>query len=47
MKEALIEHISTIFATLHIDSPFEVFQSKMDILPDWTDQVSITHAISI
>lgn len=43
MKEALIEHISTIFATLHIDSPFEVFQSKMDILPDWTDQVSITH----
>lgn len=43
MKEALIEHISTIFATLDIDSPFEVYRSKMDKLPDWTNQVSITH----
>lgn len=43
MKAALEKYISNIFSTLQIPEPFDVFECKNDIMPEWTNEVSLTH----
>lgn len=43
MKEVIIKYVSDILTSLNITTPFEVFECKVDILPEWTKQIQITH----
>jgi len=47
MKEKLEKYISEIFSILQITEKFEVFDSENDILPEWTNQISLTHEFLI
>lgn len=47
MKEELIKHISTIFSELQIVKSFEVLECKIDVLPEWTNQILLTHEFLI
>ncbi len=43
----LRNHISAIFIALQIPSSFEVYDCKNDILPNWTEQLQLTHEFLI
>lgn len=43
MKAELEKHISEIFSSLQIPVGFEVYDCNNDILPEWTEQVQLTH----
>ena len=44
MKELLKKHIANVFSSLQIeDLPYEVYECEVDILPEWTNEISITH----
>ena len=43
MKQDLEQHIKDIFNSLGITSPFEVFDCKTDILPEWTKNIVLTN----
>ena len=43
MKETIEKHISEILTILQIDSPFVVYDCRVDILPEWTSQIRLTH----
>jgi len=44
MKESLTQHIYNVFFSLHMEEvPFFVYDCKTDILPEWTDQILLTH----
>jgi len=45
MKDSLRKHIANIFSCICMEEkiPFEVFDCRVDALPDWTNQVQITH----
>ena len=47
MKVDLEKYISEIFATLQMTIPFEVFDCKNDVMPEWTNQVSLTYEFLI
>ena len=47
MKEELEKHISTIFSELQITESFEVLECECDILPEWTNQILLTHEFLI
>jgi len=43
MKQDLERHIKDIFNSLGITVPFEVYDCKIDILPDWAKNVELTN----
>ena len=43
MKVSIEKHISEILGTLQIYISFEVYDCNVDILPEWTKQIQITH----
>ena len=43
MKGTIEKHISEILTILQIDSSFVVYDCKVDVLPDWTSQIQLTH----
>jgi SAM-dependent methyltransferase len=43
MKDLLIKHIKSIKESLNFNFTFEVYDCKVDKLPDWTEQIKITH----
>lgn len=43
MKGTIEKHISEILTILQIDSPFVVYDCNVDILPEWTSQIQLTH----
>lgn len=43
MKVELEKHISEIFSSLQISVGFEVYDCNNDILPEWAEQVQLTH----
>lgn len=43
MKVTIEKHISEILTILQIDSPFVVYDCNVDILPEWTNQIQLTH----
>lgn len=43
----LKKYISEIFSTLQITEQFEVFDCENDILPEWTNKLSLTHQFLI
>lgn len=47
MKVELEKHISEIFTSLQITVPFEVYDCNEDILPEWSEQVHLTHEFLI
>jgi SAM-dependent methyltransferase len=47
MKEELEKHVSTIFSELQITESFEVLECESDILPEWTNQILLTHEFLI
>lgn len=47
MKTELEIYISEIFSTLKITESFEVLDCESDILPEWTNQILLTHEFLI
>jgi len=47
MKSELEKYISEIFSTLEITEKFEVFDCESDVIPEWANQVSLTHEFLI
>lgn len=48
MKVSLRKHIKTIFATLQIENlPYEVYECRVDTLPEWTNHVSLAYEFLI
>lgn len=47
MKVELEKHISDIFSALQITENFEVLDCKNDIMPEWINQISLTHEFLI
>ena len=43
MKNLLIKHIESIKESLNLNFTFEVYDCKVDKLPDWTKQIKNTH----
>lgn len=44
MKELLERHIADIFSSLHVENThFEVYECGIDVLPEWTDKIQLTH----
>jgi len=47
MKAELKKYISEIFSTLQITETFDVFECESDVLPEWTNQLTLTHEFLI
>lgn len=48
MKVSLRKYIKTIFATLQIENlPYEVYECRVDTLPEWTNHVSLAYEFLI
>lgn len=47
MKQDLEKHIQDIFDSLSVNIPFEVFDCKIDDLPEWTSSIQLTHEFLI
>ncbi len=43
MKKKLEKHVLNILSTLKLEESFEVYDCRIDILPDWIKQIQITH----
>ncbi len=43
MKKELEKHISDIFSSLRIRMSFDIFDCKVDALPDWTKHIQLTN----
>jgi hypothetical protein len=47
MKEILERHINNILTTLQIKETVEVYDCTIDVLPEWTKQIQLTHEFLI
>jgi SAM-dependent methyltransferase len=48
MKASLEKYIANIFSSLKIENPsYKVYECKENTLPEWTDQIQITHEFLI
>ncbi len=47
MKNSLIQHIKRIFETLEIQTEYSVFDINIDTLPEWMQNIELTHEFII
>ena len=47
MKKSLEKHIESIFTSLEIEKSFQVYECGVDTLPEWANQIMLTHEFLI